>query len=122
MENFLEELLGALATEEMFLIGCFLVAIAWGEHHPLDIEFHHRIKEFTDASGVSAFEEGGIGGDAESAGDGFFDGFEGDLVGAIAADGGIVFGFEAIHMNAEGEVFGGFKEIELPFKEKSVGA
>ena len=106
----------------MFLIGCFLVAVTWGEHHALDVQFHHGIKKFADASGIGAFEQGGIGGDAESAGDGFFDGFEGDLVGAIATDGGIVFGFETIHVDAEGEVFCGFKEIELPLEEEGVGA
>ena len=106
----------------MFLIGCFLVAVAWREHHALDVQFHHGIKKFADASGIGAFEQGGIGGDAESAGDGFFDGFEGDLVGAITTDGGIVFGFETIHVDAEGEVFCGFKEIELPLEEEGVGA
>ena len=106
----------------MFLVGGFLVAVAWGKHHALDVQYHHGIKTFADASGIGAFEQGGIGGDAESAGDGFFDGFEGDLVGAIATDGGIVFGFETIHVDAEGEVFCGFKEIELPLEEEGVGA
>ena len=121
-KNFLEEFFGAFAAEEMFLIGGFLVAVAWGKHHALDVQFHHGIKEFADASGIGAFEEGGIGGDTEAASDRFFDGFEGDLVGSIAADGGVVFRFETIHMNAEGEVFGGFKEIELPLEEECVGA
>ena len=106
----------------MFLIGCFLVAVAWGEHHALDVQFHHGIKKFADTSGIGAFEEGGVSGNAESPGDGFFDGFEGDLVSAIATDGGIVFGFETIHVDAEGEVFCGFKEIELPLEEEGVGA
>jgi hypothetical protein len=106
----------------MFLIGCFLVAVARGEHHALDVQFHHGVKKFADASGIGAFEQGGIGGDAEPAGDGFFDGFDGDLVSSIAADGGIVFGFETIHVDAEGEVFCGFKEIELPLEEKCVSA
>jgi len=33
-----------------------------------------------------------------------------------------VFGFETIHVDAEGEVFCGFKEIELPLEEEGVGA
>jgi len=122
VENFLEEFLGAFTAQEVFLIGSFLVAVAGGEHHALDLQFHHFIKKFTDAGGVSSFKEGGVGGDTESASDGFFNAFECGFVGAIATDGGVVFGFESVHVDAEGEIFGGFKEIDFAFEEEGVGA
>ena len=62
------------------------------------------------------------GGDAETALDGLTDGLHGDLVGAVAADGGIVLGLEPVHVDAEGEEFGGLKEVEFAFEEESVGA
>ena len=33
-----------------------------------------------------------------------------------------MFGFESIHVDAEGEIFGGFKEINFAFEEEGVGA
>lgn len=106
----------------MFLVGSFLVAVAWGEHHTLDLQFHHFIKKFADAGGVGSFKEGGVGGNTESTSDGFFNAFECGFVGSIATDGGVVFGFESVHVDAEGEIFGGFKEIDFAFEEEGVGA
>ena len=60
--------------------------------------------------------------DAETALHGLTDSFDGDLVGAVAADGGIVLGLEPVHVDAEGEEFGGLKEVEFAFEEESVGA
>jgi len=37
VENFLEEFLRALAAQEVFLVGSFLVAVTGGEHHALDL-------------------------------------------------------------------------------------
>lgn len=105
----------------MFLIGSFLVAVAGGEHHALNVQFHHFIKKFTDAGGVGSFKEGGVGGDTESASDGFFNAFKCSFVGAIATDGSVVFGLETVHVHAEGKIFGGFKEIDFAFEEEGVG-
>jgi len=122
VENFLEEFLGAFAAQEVFLVRGFLVAVAGGEHHALDFQFHHFVKKFADAGGVCSFKEGGVGRDTESASDGFFNAFECGFVCAIATDGSVVFGLESVHMDAEGEIFGGFKEIDFAFEEEGVGA
>ena len=122
VKDFLEKFFGAFPAKEMFLIGRFLVAVTRGEHHALNLELHHLIKKFANAGGIGAFKEGGVGGDAEAAGDGLLNAFEGGFVGAIAADGGVVFGFEPVHVHAEGEIFSWLKEIDLTFEEEGVGA
>ncbi len=47
-------------------------------------------KKRADVVGIGAVEEGGVGGDAEAALDGFLDAFDGDVVAAFAADGEVV--------------------------------
>ena len=37
VEDLLEQFLGAFATEEVLLVGRFLVAVAWGKHHAFDL-------------------------------------------------------------------------------------
>ena len=89
-----EEFLGAVPAEEVLLIRRLLVAVAGREHHAFHAELHHLVEKEADAGGVGPLEKGGVGGDAEAALDGLADGLDGDLVGAIAADGSIVLGFE----------------------------
>jgi hypothetical protein len=38
-----------------------------------------------------------------------------------AADGGVVFRFQSVHVNAEGEIFGRLKEINLSFQKEGIG-
>jgi len=121
-EDLLKEFFCPVATEEMLLIGGFLIAVAGGEHHALDLELHHFIEKFPDSVGIGAFEKGGVGGDAESTCDRLLDSLEGDFVGSVAADGSVVFRFETVHVNAEGEVFGRFEEIDFSLEKKGVRA
>jgi len=121
-EDLLKEFFCPVAAEKMLLIGGFLIAVARREHHALDFEFHHFIEKFPDSVGISAFEKGGVGGDAESTCDRLLDSLKGDFVGSVAADGSVVFRFETVHVNAEGEVFGRFEEIDFPLEEEGVRA
>ena len=122
VEDFLEQFLGAFATEEVLLIRCFLVAVARRKHHALHLELHHFIEKFSDAGGVGSLEESGVGGDTEPAGDGLFNAFESGFVGTIATNGGVMFGLQAIHVDAKGEILGRFKKIDLSFEKEGVGA
>ena len=121
-EDLLKEFFCPVATEKMLLIGGFLVTVAGREHHALDFEFHHFIKKLPDAVGIGAFEKGGVGGDTESPCDRLLDSFQGDFVGSVTADGGVMFRFETVHVNAEGEVFGRFEEIDFSLEKKGVRA
>jgi len=119
-EDLLKEFFRPFATEKVLLIRGFLIAVAGGEHHALDLELHHFIEKLPDAVGIGTFEKGGVGGDAESPGDRLFDSFEGDFVGSVATDGGIVFRLKTVHVNTEGEVFGRLEEIDFPLEEEGV--
>ena len=121
-ENLVKKFLCAFTAEEVLLVGCFLITVARGEHHSLDLELHHFIKKFPNAGWVGSFEKGGVCRDAESAGDRFLDSFKGDFVCPIAANGGVVFRFQSVHVNAEGEIFGRLKEINLSFQKEGIGA
>jgi hypothetical protein len=122
LEDLLEELLAVVAVQEVVLVRRFFVDVAGGEHHAFDAEVHGGVEEVADVGGVDAGEEGGVGGDAEPALDGFLDGFHGDVVGAVAADGGVMLVLQAVEVDGEGEVFGGLEEIELALEEQGVGA
>ena len=89
---------------------------------PFDAEVHHLVEEGADALGVGAVEEGGVGGDAEAALDGFADAFDGDVVAAFAADGEVVVLLLAVHVDAEGEVLAGREQVELFLEQQGVGA
>lgn len=121
-EDLLKKFFRAVATEEMLLVGGFLVAVAGREHHALHFELHHFIEKLPDAVGICPFKKGGVGGDAESPCNCLFDSFEGDFVGSVATDGGVVFRFETVHVNAEGEVFGWFEEIDFSLEKEGVRA
>ena len=121
-EDLLKEFLRPVATEKVLLIGGFLVAVAGRKHHAFDLEFHHFIEKLPDAVGIGAFKKGGVGGDAESPCNRLLDSLEGDFVGSVPTDGGVVFRFETVHVNAEGEVFGRFEEIDFSLEKKGVRA
>src|SRR5206468_1830855 len=42
------------ASEEMFLVWRFVVAVAGGDHHPFNAQVHHFIEEGADALGIGA--------------------------------------------------------------------
>ena len=49
-----EELVRALLAEEVLLVGRLRVAVARGDHHPLDAEVHHLVEELPHPLGVGA--------------------------------------------------------------------
>src|SRR5206468_752824 len=61
-----EQLVGALPTEEVLLVGRLRVTVPGRDHHALDAEVHHRIEELARAERVGAIEEGGVGRDPEA--------------------------------------------------------
>ncbi len=121
-EDFAEELFRLFAFQKVLLIRGFLVGVARRDHHALDAEGHDFIEEFRDFFRLGTVEECGVGGDSEAALDGFFDGINRDVVGAIAAHGHVVLLLRAIEVDGEGEVFAGLEEIEFAFEEERVGA
>ena len=106
----------------MLLVGSFFVGVAGREHHAFDAEFHHFVEECADAIGVGAVEERGIGGDAETALEGFLDARDGEIVAAFTADGEIVMLALAVHVDGEGEVFARLEEVEFFLQQEGVGA
>ena len=117
-----EQAAGAGASEEMLLVGSLVVGVAGGEHHAFDAEVHHFVEEGADGFWIGAVEERGVGGDAEAALQGFFDGVDGDVVSAFAADGEVVLFALAVHVDAEGQVLAGLEEMDLLLQQQRVGA
>jgi len=118
----MEKFLCAFTTEEVLLVGRFLITVTRGEHHSFDLELHHFIEKFPYTGGIRAFKKSGVCRHAESAGNRFLDSFKRDFVCPIAANGGVVFRFQSIHVDAEGEIFGRLEEIDLSFQKESIGA
>jgi len=121
-ENLGEEGLGAVALEENFLLGGLGVGIAGGDHHALDAELGHVVEELANTLGLGGVENGGVRRDAETTGDGLADGGDGDVVGAVAANGFVVLFLHAVHVDGEGELLVGGEEVELAFEKESVRA
>jgi hypothetical protein len=84
------------------LIGRLVVAVAGREDDAFDAHVHNLIKEAADTVGVSAVKEGGVGGDAEAALDGFLDAVDGDVPAAFAADGEVVVIALSVEMDLDG--------------------
>src|SRR4029453_17574341 len=55
-----EEVVRPLLAEEVLLVGRLGVAVAGGDHHPLDAELHHRVEELPHPLGVGALEQGRV--------------------------------------------------------------
>ncbi len=121
-ENGAEEAAHAGAAHELGLIGSLLVAVSRRENDALDAHGHDFIEELADVVGIGAIEEGGVGGDAETALHRFFDAFDGDVVTALAADGEVVMIAVAIEVNREGEVLGRREFVQPLFELERVGA
>ncbi len=84
-------------------------------------ELHHVVEEGAYGFRIGAVEEGGVSGDAEAAGQGFFDGIDRDVVSAFAADCQIVLFALAVEVHAEGQVLARREEIEFLFQKQGVG-
>ncbi len=108
--------------EKFVLVGGFFVNVAGREHHALDFKFHHLVEKLADVFRVGAGEKSRVGRDAEAALDRLLDGLDGDVVGAIAADGGIMLFLQAVHMHGEGEVLRRLEKVELALQEQRVRA
>ena len=54
--------------------------------------------------GIGAVEQRGVGGNTESAAEGFAHAVEGDVVSAFAADGEVVLLALAVHVDGEGQI------------------
>src|SRR6267143_2844561 len=119
-----EQLVGALATEEMLLVGRLRVAVTRRDHHALHAEVHHRVEELAHSQRVGAVEERRVGRDAEAAPERLPDPLHRLGEDAVAADRLVVLLAEAVHVDAEGEVLGGLEEarLELLLEEDRVGA
>src|SRR6202043_3105710 len=104
---------GAGASQEMLLVRSFLVGVSGGEHHAFNAQLHHVVKESAHALGIGSVKQRGVGGDAETALQGFADGVYGDLVTAFAAHGKVMVLFLPVQVHAEGEVLGGLEEMDL---------
>src|ERR1035441_5590303 len=85
-QNGAEEATHAGPAQESMLVRRLVVAVAGRKHDALDAHSHHFVEEGAHAVGVSAVEEGGVGGDAEAAPDGLLDALNGDVVAALAAN------------------------------------
>ena len=66
----------ARASQEVLLVGSLVVGISRREHHALDAEIHHLVEEGAHALGIGAVEQSGVGGDAETAAQRFFNSFD----------------------------------------------
>ena len=106
----------------MFLVWGFLVRVAGGEHHALDAQVHHFVEEGAHRLRIGAIEQRGVGGDAETALEGFFDASHGEVISTFAAHGEIMFFAAAVEVYAEGEIFAGLEEINFLFQQQRVGA
>ena len=103
-EDRAEHAADAGAAEEAVLVRRFLVAVAGRKHDAFDAHRHNVVKESANVVGIGAIEECGVGGDTESALDGFLDAFDGDVVSTFAADREVVMFAIAVEMDGEGEV------------------
>src|SRR5438874_67505 len=119
-----KELVGALAAQEVLLVGRLRVAVARRDHHALDAEVHHRVEELAHAQRVGAVEERRVGRDAESTPERLADPLHRLGEDAVAADRFVVLLTEAVHVDAEGEVLRRLEEprLELFLEEERVGA
>ena len=104
------------------LIRRLLVAVARREHDALDAHAHNFIEERANTVRIGSIEEGGVGGDAETALDRFLDAFDCDVVSAFAANGKVVVLALAIEVDREGEVLRRRELGQTPFQLERVGA
>src|SRR6185437_11679314 len=96
----------------MLLIRSLVVRIAGRKHHPFDAQFHHVVKELSDALRVGALKKSGIRGDAEAASKRHANSFDGLVVRTLAANRKVVMLALAIHMNRERKILTGRKLAE----------
>src|SRR6185312_4310248 len=121
-ENGAEEAAGAGAPEKVLLVGSLLVGVARSHHHALDAEIHHLVEKGADRVWIGSIEEGGIGGYAESGGNGCANSCNGLVVAALAAYGKVVVLALAVHVDGKREIFARLKKMKFFFKKQRVGA
>jgi hypothetical protein len=90
-EHHLEQLVGALAGEEVLLVGRLFVGVAGADHHALDAEVHHgRRRSARTALGSAPSKSVVLVVTRKPLPDGLANGRRGHVVDALAADGEVV--------------------------------
>src|SRR5271165_1312580 len=105
------------ASEEVLLVGRFVVGVAGRDHDAFDAQVHHFVEEHADALRVDAVKQRAVRCDAEAGLDGLANGFDGDLVTAFTADREIVVFALTVEMDGEREVLAGLEERKLFFQK-----
>ena len=121
-KNGAEQAARAGASQEVLLIGRFVVGIARRKHHAFHAERHHLIEETAHALRVRAIEKRGIGGDPETLRHCFANAIDRQFETAFLADGEIVVLFFPIHMHGKRQVFTRLEKVQLLFEQQGVGA
>src|SRR5207253_88170 len=102
--------------------GSLLVTVSGRDHHAFDTQVHDHIKKLPDVGRLDARKKRGVGGNAEAPLDRFLDRLNGDVKGAITADGRVVMLAKSIQMNGKAQEFGRFEKVEFSLQQQRVGA
>src|SRR5581483_8445703 len=121
-QHLAEQVVGARLEQEVLLVRRLRVAVAGGDHHPLDAQVHHLVEELAHPQRGGAVEERAVGGHPEAALHGLADGRHRLVVDAVPADRFVVLFPQAVHVDAEREVLRRGEEVELFLQEDGVGA
>src|SRR5258708_10310274 len=98
------------ATHEVLLVGRFVVGVSGREHHALNAEVHHLVKECANAVGIGAVKQSGVGGHAEAALQVFLDAFKRQLISTFAANRKVVMFALSVPVSRECQILARLKE------------
>src|SRR5579862_3294420 len=121
-QNCPEQPPGTGPAQKVLLVGSFFVGVARREHHALDAQLHHVVEKGAYAFGIGPVKQRSVGGDPEAAAQGFSNGVDRNVITAFAADREVVVLFLPVQVDAEGQVLGGLKKIDLFLEQQSIGA
>ena len=119
-----EQVIGVLAAKKVRLVRCRVVCVARAEHHALDTDIHHLIKETPNGIGICAIKERRIGRDPEPHVHGGLDTCDRFVIRSIAADRKVMFGSSPIQVHRKREVLGGLEPSCFKFllEQDGIGA
>ncbi len=89
------------------------IGITRRNRNPLDPHFHGEIEKLRRALGGGVIEQGGVDRDPEALFDRLADGVGGDFENPFLVDRPVVFFLQAVEVDGEGQVGGGFEEVHL---------
>ena len=121
-ENVAEQLAGALAIEEVLLIGRALIGIAGRHRDAVQPHRHHLVEELGGAFRIGAVEQRAVDLGAEALGLRQLDRGDGLFVGAVLADRLVVHGLVAVEMDRPGEIRMRLVLVDLLGQQQRVGA